>query len=517
MSEDMSENEKSRLKTLDLRIENFGPINKGNINLKPLTILIGPNNSGKSYLVMLIKSIFKSSLDRNTLSSALTHRYMDAVSDGKGNSTMQFLEFKNQVTNLKKNDSIYLSNKAIGEFIDNIFNYIYTIKLRNDLMYSFSSPLKELVKIGENHFKIEINLNNLNISLSNKGDNLEIINSPKIDIAIKVSADDESPIIVRYSEITNKEGKKEYIILYNEKLMKEMQGFKGKELKFLYLIHAITYILCIELENNFNTFPCYYLPAARSNLVQGYKALLSDTAKNLPLLGMKGILPEGIEVPKFSGVVADFISTINDFKVNIGPFGTLAKRLEKELMGGEIVIEEPEKNANRQIYYKYEETNIPLHRVSSTISELTPITLYIKYILKPGDTLIIEEPEAHLHPENQRILAKFLVRLIRGGVFLIITTHSDYLLQQLNTFIRLSNISPEKRAKRYGYNRNDFIGFDEVAAFSFARNKGGYQINNVAITKEEGISQDEFYRIYKILYKESVKLQRDLNELANTE
>lgn len=40
-----------------LKIENFGPIGHAEIELKPLTIFVGHNNSGKSYISRLIHSI----------------------------------------------------------------------------------------------------------------------------------------------------------------------------------------------------------------------------------------------------------------------------------------------------------------------------------------------------------------------------------------------------------------------------------------------------------------------------
>jgi predicted ATPase len=40
---------------LEVEVENFGPISSGRVRLKPLTIFIGPNNSGKSYTAMLIR------------------------------------------------------------------------------------------------------------------------------------------------------------------------------------------------------------------------------------------------------------------------------------------------------------------------------------------------------------------------------------------------------------------------------------------------------------------------------
>ena len=39
---------------------NFGQVSSGNIKIKPLTIFIGPNNSGKSYVAMLIYSLYNS-------------------------------------------------------------------------------------------------------------------------------------------------------------------------------------------------------------------------------------------------------------------------------------------------------------------------------------------------------------------------------------------------------------------------------------------------------------------------
>ena len=51
-----------RTRRIDLSIEpkNFGPIISGEVRVKPLTVLIGPNNSGKSYAAMLIRSMLAS-------------------------------------------------------------------------------------------------------------------------------------------------------------------------------------------------------------------------------------------------------------------------------------------------------------------------------------------------------------------------------------------------------------------------------------------------------------------------
>jgi len=497
---------------MNIKIGNFGPISSGEINLKPLTILIGPNYSGKSYLAMLVNSIFKLQLNSNDLARNLGREYNINVSDSKGNSSMRLAELKSQIGNLKSNETIKLSDPIIEDFYDMIFDYIYNVNLKEKLNYSFGSSLDELTQIGKDGFEIELNSNSVHVSITRRKNNLRVINKRKMNVSFQIRYDESSITAARFFHKVDEDGKKLYTLIYNEGAIKTEGETTSKASRFNFLFYAIIFILVLELENNYPSISCHYLPAARSNLVQGYKPLLSNMAKDHQLSVINPSKKN--EIPFFSGVVIDFISAINDFKIEKGHFDALIKQIERGLIHGEIITEDLEKSANRQIYYKYLGQNIPLHRASSAISELAPIILYIKYILKIGDILIIEEPEAHLHPENQRILAKFLVRLIRKGVILIITTHSDYLLKQINAFILLSKISPEKRFKKYKYAKNDYITPEEVATYSFISDKkNGYKIENVEINWDEGISQKEFIKIYKLLYDESVKLQRDLNEI----
>ena len=43
-----------------IKIQDFGPIGQAEVELKPLTVLIGPNNTGKSYLALAIYSLQRS-------------------------------------------------------------------------------------------------------------------------------------------------------------------------------------------------------------------------------------------------------------------------------------------------------------------------------------------------------------------------------------------------------------------------------------------------------------------------
>ena len=82
------------------------------------------------------------------------------------------------------------------------------------------------------------------------------------------------------------------------------------------------------------------------------------------------------------------------------------------------------------------EQALRMSQSSSMVSELAPLVLFLRGIVQPGDTLIIEEPEAHLHPAAQTKIALTLARLVRIGVRVIITTHSDWLLEQIGNLVR---------------------------------------------------------------------------------
>ncbi|MCW3129166.1 MAG: hypothetical protein N2V75_03590 [Methanophagales archaeon] len=114
---------------------------------------------------------------------------------------------------------------------------------------------------------------------------------------------------------------------------------------------------------------------------------------------------------------------------------------------------------------------------------------------------------------KKKLNCLLMVKLIRKGVNIIITTHSEYLLEQLSSYIMLSKIEPKKRVEKYGYNEDDFLKHDEVATyvFNYDKRSGGNKITEVEITEEDGISQDEFIKIHEALYEETLKLRRDLS------
>lgn len=98
---------------------------------------------------------------------------------------------------------------------------------------------------------------------------------------------------------------------------------------------------------------------------------------------------------------------------------------------------------------------LTLNEASSSVRALLDFSFYLHYLAKPGQLLMIDEPELNLHPENQRKVARILIMLAKIGIKIFVATHSDYIIKELNTLFMLSNGEDKERlseiASKNGY------------------------------------------------------------------
>ena len=111
--------------------------------------------------------------------------------------------------------------------------------------------------------------------------------------------------------------------------------------------------------------------------------------------------------------------------------------------------------------------NIPLHIASSSARGLSDLYFYLRHAAKKNQLVIIDEPESHLDTANQILLARLLARMIQSNLKVLITTHSDYIIKEINNLIMLSRPFKEKKkvVKDLGYKKDDFIRPDSVQAY----------------------------------------------------
>ncbi|MDE2816568.1 MAG: AAA family ATPase [Chloroflexota bacterium] len=111
--------------------------------------------------------------------------------------------------------------------------------------------------------------------------------------------------------------------------------------------------------------------------------------------------------------------------------------------------------------------SIPLHRASSSARGLSDLYFFFRHIARDNHLLIIDEPESHLDTANQILLARLLARCVGAGLRVLITTHSDYLIKEINNLIMLSRSFPDKKdvIKKLKYQEDDFLAPESVRAY----------------------------------------------------
>jgi predicted ATPase len=176
-----------------------------------------------------------------------------------------------------------------------------------------------------------------------------------------------------------------------------------------------------------------YVPAARTGLMLALRAMISQSfGPETPsaAAGLPRRLTEFLRRMTFP------VSRRSTKQSEIGAW------LQREVARGTI---EASKEEVPSFTYAPENTSmsIPLHAASSMITELAPFVILLKQG-GPIYQIIFEEPEAHLHLSAQRSMARALARLVNSGVKVLVTSHSDTFVQQLNNLIHLYS-HPQKQ------------------------------------------------------------------------
>ncbi len=86
------------------------------------------------------------------------------------------------------------------------------------------------------------------------------------------------------------------------------------------------------------------------------------------------------------------------------------------------------------------------HRAVNVGFGITYVLPILVSLLKArkGDFIILENPEAHLHPRAQRIIGELLAQTAATGAQIVVETHSDHILNGIRISVKERNISPEE-------------------------------------------------------------------------
>jgi hypothetical protein len=125
---------------------------------------------------------------------------------------------------------------------------------------------------------------------------------------------------------------------------------------------------------------------------------------------------------------------------------------------------------NDELYYipnSCKNVKLTMDESSSAVRSLLDVGFYLRHVARRGDLLMIDEPELNLHPENQRRIARLFSSLVNIGIKVFLTTHSDYIIKEINTLIMLNRDEKylRKIAEKEGYKPDELISADKIKVF----------------------------------------------------
>ena len=476
---------------ITITAKNLGPLVEGTVELRPLTIFVGPSNTGKSYMASAIyaTAMAAGSFPRTRIFGGFSETEITRA------AIKSFREWANQ----QERKELSISELPVMSLPENAREWLkglvhqQLIFLRSDIV----DQIRQLhgkepgfVRLGSELDDFQLNIRrqdpmlHLNVQLS---DDLK----PEFDlsqIALPRSALELTPDFLGVA-------------------VGEWAEFKIAGDLAVWAVQSVF----SELLS-----PSHYLPAARSGVVQGHKILAAALARQSRRIGL-----EQTGISSLPGVTTEFLGNLIELdKRNAGRPGFTDQLsaaigfIENSVLGGKVDLDESGGLPTPEIVYLPERDGavtgkFTLEHTSSMVSELAPLILFLKYRVNPGDLLILEEPESHLHPAAQRRMARGIVRLVNAGVRVLVTTHSDTFVSQINNLMRVSFAS-KRWLREKGFAQEECLNPDDLSAYQFdlADDADGMVTKKLEITPDFGVDDDWSYPVVKSLYDETLLVQK---------
>ena len=411
-----------------LHVENLSKIKSADVTIAPLMCFVGDNNSGKSYLMSMLWGILTvgKEIFPKKPSDAKTYKRCEEWLKTYINVEKELSDEDIEIYLAWFNELLNLKKKSL---VRKIFNYdidIDKIKITN---YKRKKSIKIIWEEYSSRYSVTKNY----------------IKFPKIE-----------------------EPSREELLKMNAYICWNL------------LMEGIAEPLYTPIVKGRRMGEPIYLPASRTGFMLTYAQLIENSLQ----ITFSPELHENTSTLTLPYV--DFLQLITKFETNkkiSKKYSDIVEFIEKNMTKGNLLVK---KEMLPVIKYLPEgsDTEIPLYVASSIVSEISPLLL----VLKSGinfKAMIIEEPEAHLHPELQQKMARVIIKMMNCGVPVWVTTHSDTILQHINNMLKLNNHKrSEELQQEYGYEKTDLVSEKNIEMYQFVtENDGKTRLQSLKATK----------------------------------
>lgn len=434
-----------------LHVKNMGKVVEADIQIAPLICFVGDNNSGKSYIMTLLWGL---------INNGRKELFFD-IKASDTESSEAYKKCYNWLKNHIDEGQVQVDEKAAA----------YYISWFNELLDQKKDQLlKKLFNFNLHASKIEIRDFKL-------GKPVDLFFAPTLETVIPLLKKKQGPLLAFGKDHEYEYTDRDLLRINRDICWAVIMRGLGSPYE--------------ENGKHIHEFgePIYF-PASRTGFLLTYKQFISSIIENNEAT---------LTLP-----YVDFLKLL----IRLEPadeknLSVRRKRLlqfiQTKIMHGYMQVE---KEYAPTFRYRPQGTEnfMPLHITSSVVTEVAPLALLLQSDIR-FRTIVIEEPEAHLHPALQKLMAQCIIRLVNSGYNVWITTHSDVILQHINNMIKLYHLSdtgtlsiPKKFCelmKKFQYENQDVINPRQIAMYQFSY----YKDQGIPVVTANKIAEGEMHSL----------------------
>ena len=412
-----------------LSVRDFGPIVEADVDFRPLTVFVGPSNTGKSYLAMLTYALHQGLMNepispQDQLRPNRFQRLSKEMTEGDTDSIQKWMNAMGSTEGEHTLDNEV--DKALQECVQKGISGSWS---------EINFQISRCFGVSSTHYLFR---------RKRRGKDA-VINlyrtDPEFSVSIPLSPKKQA-VNISIPGIIFPVGDQLLAPVFEEIRRLPPDEQRGPiTLMGTSIINAVISHIAGAADN-----PVYYLPANRTGIMDAYNVIVGSLINRVQYRGI-----HSKQTGVLSGVLGDFLQHIGNpdhFVHNSeSKISEYANKIENKVLYGKI-INDPSETGNPLFFYRPEQwkDNLSLMNASSMVSEIAPIVLFLRYIVQDSDVLIIEEPESHLHPEMQVEFTRLLAGAVNAGLRVILTTHSEWVVETIGNLVELSKVPKAQRA-----------------------------------------------------------------------
>ena len=377
---------------MELSIKNIGKIKEADVSISGITVIAGENNTGKSTVGKVLFSLISS-----------MYRLDQIIAEEKKQAIMNtIIKYEQRIMRVPRFQFIIGEIESTGKLITEKVCNIDASKNEKQI----TEEIKDiLIKYTRNNYKIfEKELDDATQAIYNI---LKITDSDFIKIKLTKNFNQEFA-----SQINNifSNEKAEIKLKLNDNTIKiEFTDNEVSAVQTLNLYHDVVYIDSPLILNEWEYVKFLDIGSHRRNLI--VRLFLKN------------------ETNTYEEILAkENLKTITD--------------MINEIVAGDLIEERQDSGYKLNYKIKGAEKILSVKNLSSGIKIFALLKrLILNGVIRDGETIILDEPEIHLHPEWQLVFAELIVLLQKKlNVHILLTTHSPYFLNAIEVFSKKHGI-----------------------------------------------------------------------------